>query len=63
MRPTIDQTALCELRDNVSEPMETAEDRKFSAVSRRAIEIVMVMNSQPTLHDKVNALRCYFAPP
>jgi hypothetical protein len=26
-------------------------DKKFSAASRRAIEIVMVMNSQPTLHD------------
>lgn len=33
------------------EPMEAAEGQKFSAASRRAIEIVMVMNSQPTLHD------------
>jgi hypothetical protein len=32
--------------------MEAVEDRKFSAASRRAIEIVMVMNSQPTLHDR-----------
>ena len=31
--------------------MEAAEGQKFSAASRRAIEIVMVMNSQPTLHD------------
>jgi hypothetical protein len=38
--------------------METAEDRKFSAASRRAIEIVMVMNSQPTLHDRKSML-CY----
>jgi hypothetical protein len=33
------------------EPIEAAEGQKFSAASRRAIEIVMVMNSQPTLHD------------
>jgi hypothetical protein len=38
--------------------METAEDRKFSAASRRAIEIGMVMNSQPTLHDRKSML-CY----
>jgi hypothetical protein len=36
--------------------MEAVEDRKFSAASRRAIEIVMVMNSQPTLHDKKSML-------
>ncbi|HET7125204.1 MAG TPA: hypothetical protein VFI51_13915 [Bradyrhizobium sp.] len=36
--------------------MEAVEDRKFSAASRRATEIVMVMNSQPTLHDRKSML-------
>jgi hypothetical protein len=36
--------------------MEAVEDRKCSAASRRAIEIVMVMNSQPTLHDRKSML-------
>jgi hypothetical protein len=41
--------------------MEAVEDRKFSAASRRAIEIVMVMNSN-TARQEINALLGYFAP-
>ena len=64
MRPASDPASLvlaprwCEVN-----PWRPPRDRKFSAASRRAIEIVMVMElTTNSARHRINALLSYFAP-